>query len=158
METKELVSGPCQGSGVTARSDLPSFQVKHAESIGVDAVAVVAPTYFKPVNLSKPWSVHMIWIVVIEMVRVSADLVDYCAEAAKEAPKTPFLYYHIPGQTGINSKNLKIRSLPEVHTPFRFSQDCRLLQGSPRKDSDPGWCQVHVDRPPRRGDGEPIVQ
>jgi len=56
--------------------------IKHAASIGVDCVAVVGPTYFKPGNL--------------------VDLVDYCAEAAKEAPNTPFLYYHIPSETGIN--------------------------------------------------------
>jgi N-acetylneuraminate lyase len=56
--------------------------IKHAASIGVDAIAVVGPTYFKPANMS--------------------DLVDYCAEAAMEAPDTPFMYYHIPALTGIN--------------------------------------------------------
>jgi len=58
--------------------------IKHAASVGVDCVAVVGPTYHKPSNLS--------------------DLVDYCAEAAKEAPNTPFMYYHIPDITGINVK------------------------------------------------------
>jgi len=56
--------------------------IKHAAGIGVDCVAVVGPTYFKPANL--------------------ADLIEYCAEAAKEAPNTPFMYYHIPSETGIN--------------------------------------------------------
>jgi len=56
--------------------------VKHAAELGVDCVAVVGPTYFKPGNL--------------------ADLIDYCAEAAKVAPNTPFMYYHIPSETGIN--------------------------------------------------------
>jgi len=56
--------------------------VKHASGLGVDCVAVIPPTYCKPRNLT--------------------ELVDYLAEAAKEAPNTPFMYYHIPSETGVN--------------------------------------------------------
>jgi N-acetylneuraminate lyase len=29
-------------------------------------------------------------------------LVEFCASVASAAPKTPFLYYHYPGITGVN--------------------------------------------------------
>jgi len=54
----------------------------HAESIGADCVACVMPTYFKPSNVG--------------------SIAEYCAQVAKAAPNTPFMYYHFPGATGIN--------------------------------------------------------
>lgn len=45
----------------------------------VDAIAVLAPFYFKP-NLDK--------------------LIDYCKAVAQAAPNVPFYYYHIPELTG----------------------------------------------------------
>lgn len=53
----------------------------HAQSIGADAVAAIAPTYFKPQN--------------------TESLVAYMSEVAKACPDTPFMYYHFPGLTGI---------------------------------------------------------
>lgn len=54
----------------------------HASGIGADAVAAIAPYYFKPGSVSA--------------------LVDFCAEIAASAPGTPFYYYHIPALTGVD--------------------------------------------------------
>lgn len=53
---------------------------RHAESIGADALAMVAPSYFKP----------------------GVDqMVACCARVAAAAPSTPFYYYHIPSLSGV---------------------------------------------------------
>lgn len=54
----------------------------HAQKIGAKAIALVAPSFFKPQNVD--------------------DLVDFCYEVAKSAPNLPFYYYHIPSLSGIN--------------------------------------------------------
>ena len=54
----------------------------HAQKIGTDAVAVLAPCFYKPTNVE--------------------DLASFCAEVAAEAPELPFYYYHIPGMTGVD--------------------------------------------------------
>jgi N-acetylneuraminate lyase len=53
----------------------------HAEGIGADAVAVIAPCFYKPQTVE--------------------DAVDWCARVAPAAPRTPLLYYHIPVMTGV---------------------------------------------------------
>lgn len=53
----------------------------HAESVGADAVATVAPSFFKP-GLDA--------------------LVDWCAAVASAAPRTPFYLYHMPSMSGVN--------------------------------------------------------
>jgi N-acetylneuraminate lyase len=53
---------------------------QHAQAIGADAFAAVAPSFFKPAN--------------------SRDLAAWCAEVAAAAPQLPFYYYHIPSMTG----------------------------------------------------------
>jgi len=68
----------CGSGNLTETKDL----VLHASSIGADCVAVVSPTYYKPSN--------------------QTDLITYMTEAAKVAPNTPFMFYHNPGQTGVN--------------------------------------------------------
>ena len=55
----------------------------HAEQIGADAVAAVAPYYFKPDSVD--------------------TLVDCLAEITAGAPQLPFYYYHIPALTGIET-------------------------------------------------------
>ena len=55
---------------------------KHAESIGLYAVAFTSPSYFKPQNVE--------------------ILANICQEIASEIPNTPFYYYHIPVLTGVN--------------------------------------------------------
>lgn len=55
---------------------------RHAQSIGADAVAAIAPSFFKPVGLD--------------------GIVDWCAQIAKAAPKLPFYYYHMPSMSGVS--------------------------------------------------------
>lgn len=53
----------------------------HAARVGVDAVSVIAPTFFKPATV--------------------ADLVAWCVPIASAAKDTPFYFYHLPGMTGV---------------------------------------------------------
>jgi N-acetylneuraminate lyase len=53
----------------------------HAQSIGADAIAALAPSYFKPPTLDA--------------------LITCCAEVASAAPALPFYFYDIPGLTGV---------------------------------------------------------
>ena len=55
---------------------------EHAESHGVDGIAMVATFYFRPKTLE--------------------ELVDQCAYVAAAAKLTPFYYYNIPFLTGVN--------------------------------------------------------
>lgn len=54
----------------------------HAAALGVPAVAALAPSYFKPGDLS--------------------TLIECCAEIADAAPETPFYFYDIPSLTGVS--------------------------------------------------------
>ena len=54
----------------------------HAEEIGADAIAALAPSYFKPRSVD--------------------TLVSWCAEIAAAAPEVPFYYYDIPSMTGVS--------------------------------------------------------
>ncbi len=56
----------------------------HAQSIGADAIAAMAPGFFKPDGL--------------------AGLVDWCAEVAAGAPGLPFYFYHMPSMTGVSPR------------------------------------------------------
>lgn len=55
---------------------------RHAQSIGADAVATIAPSFFKPTDAS--------------------DLVAWCERVAAAAPHLPFYYYHMPAMTGVH--------------------------------------------------------
>jgi len=55
----------------------------HAQQIGAEAVAAVAPYYFKPDSVD--------------------TLVDSLAEITAGAPQLPFYYYHIPALTGVDA-------------------------------------------------------
>ena len=52
---------------------------RHAQDAGADAIAAVAPSFFKPTGVT--------------------ELVAWCAQVAAAAPKLPFYYYHIPSMT-----------------------------------------------------------
>lgn len=54
----------------------------HAQSIGADSIACMAPFFFKPNS--------------------AESLVQWCEQVAAAAPKLPFYYYHIPSMTGIS--------------------------------------------------------
>lgn len=56
----------------------------HAQSIGADSIACIAPFFFKPDGVS--------------------GLVDWCEQVASAAPKLPFYYYHMPSMTGVSVK------------------------------------------------------
>jgi len=55
---------------------------RQAEQLGANAIAALAPSYFKPRSVDV--------------------LIDWCAAIAKEAPNTPFYYYDIPSMTGVS--------------------------------------------------------
>ena len=55
---------------------------RHAQAIGADAVAVIAPGFFKPTGVD--------------------GVVDWCAPIAAAAPKLPFYFYHMPSMSGVN--------------------------------------------------------
>lgn len=59
-----------------------SAYARHAQECGADAIASIAPSFFKPPGLS--------------------ELVAWCAQVARSAPALPFYYYHMPLMTGIN--------------------------------------------------------
>lgn len=54
----------------------------HSQQSGADAIAVLAPSYFKP--------------------RTIEDLVTWCDQVAKSAPQLPFYFYDIPSLTGVS--------------------------------------------------------
>jgi len=54
----------------------------HAEKLGVAAVAAMAPCFFKPNTVD--------------------ELVEFLAQVAAAAPRTPFFYYYYPGITGVS--------------------------------------------------------
>ena len=56
---------------------------RHAQAIGADAIAAIAPGFFKPVGID--------------------GLVEWCAPVAAAAPKLPFYFYHMPSMSGVNA-------------------------------------------------------
>jgi N-acetylneuraminate lyase len=54
---------------------------RHAQDTGADAIATIAPSFFKPAS--------------------AAELAAWCAQVAAAAPKLPFYYYHMPAMTGV---------------------------------------------------------
>ncbi len=54
---------------------------RHAQEAGADAIATVAPSFFKPAS--------------------ATDLVEWCRQVAAAAPGLPFYYYHMPAMTGV---------------------------------------------------------
>ncbi|MSU73441.1 MAG: dihydrodipicolinate synthetase [Opitutus sp.] len=55
---------------------------RHAQEIGADAIATLAPSFFRPPGV--------------------AELIAWCQPIAAAAPKLPFYYYHMPAMTGVN--------------------------------------------------------
>lgn len=54
----------------------------HAAQAGADAIASIAPTFFKPASAD--------------------DLIDFLSPVAAAAPELPFYYYNMPSMTGVN--------------------------------------------------------
>lgn len=55
----------------------------HAQTIGANAIAAIAPNFFKPSGIE--------------------GLVDWCAKIAAAAPELPFYFYHMPSLSGVNA-------------------------------------------------------
>ncbi len=73
---------------------------QHAESIGADAVAVMAPAAFRAES--------------------PGDLVRFCSLVAAAAPATPFYYYHMPSMNGVHlDMRRTLRLLGESIPTFR---------------------------------------
>jgi len=71
---------------------------EHAErKIAADAIASIAPSYFKPRRLE--------------------ELVSFCAEVAAAAPATPFYYYHQPGNSGVDLPMARFLELAAPRIP-----------------------------------------
>lgn len=67
--------------GHLSLADARTF-AQHAQHIGADAIATVAPSFFKPAT--------------------QTELVAWCAQVAAAAPKLPFYYYQIPSMTSVS--------------------------------------------------------
>jgi len=73
---------------------------RHAESIGADSIAAMAPAAFRA--------------------ETPGDLVRFCALIAAAAPSTPFYYYHMPSMNGVNlDMRRTLRLLVESIPTFR---------------------------------------
>jgi len=55
---------------------------RHAQTIGADAVAAIAPSFFKPVGME--------------------GVINWCSSVAAAAPELPFYYYHMPSMSGVS--------------------------------------------------------
>ncbi|XP_063447734.1 N-acetylneuraminate lyase-like isoform X2 [Mytilus trossulus] len=70
---------------------------RHAENIGVEAIACFAPSFYKPDSLE--------------------TLVEYISKVASAAPNTPFFYYCINFFTGVYLNDAKFLELAESKIP-----------------------------------------
>jgi N-acetylneuraminate lyase len=81
------VAGPDHDIAVIAHVGSNSIEdaralARRARQLELSAISTLAPSYFKPGTL--------------------ADLIDWCARIAAEAPDLPFYYYDIPSLTGVS--------------------------------------------------------
>lgn len=81
----------------------------HARDVGADAVAVMAPSYFKAATIR--------------------DVVEFCRPIAAAAEPLPFYYYHIPGMTGVRLSPADVLHEARFRIP--------TLKGLKFSDSDP---------------------
>lgn len=94
----------------------------HARKAGTMAIAVMAPSYFKPVTVG--------------------DLIDFCVPIAAEAEPLPFYFYDIPDMTGVRLRMSEflyqarfriptLRGLKYSNHDFLELQECvRLDEGA----------------------------
>ena len=85
----------------------------HAAQCGAAAIAVMAPSFFKPTNLD--------------------DLTAYCAAVADAAPGVPFYYYDIPSMTGVPIATARFleaaaKAIPTLHGIKFTNGDLMTLQ------------------------------
>jgi len=70
---------------------------RHAAAGGADAIATIAPGFFKPAD--------------------ATALVDWCARIAEAAPTLPFYYYHMPSMTGCTASVVEFLKLAGPRIP-----------------------------------------
>ena len=85
---------------------------EHAAALGADAVAVMAPNFFKP---------------------TLDDLIAYCAAVGAAAPHTPLYYYDIPAMTSVSIPTARFleqaaQSIPTLHGVKFTNHDLMTLQ------------------------------
>jgi N-acetylneuraminate lyase len=85
---------------------------EHAAQSGADAIAVMAPSFFKP-NLD--------------------DLIAYCAAIGAAAPQTPLYYYDIPSMTNVSIPTARFldegaKRIPTLHGVKFTNNDLVTLQ------------------------------
>lgn len=100
---------------------------RHAAQIGADAIAVIAPSFFKPSNA--------------DVLRL------FLKEVASVAPTLPFYYYHIPAVTGVNvlMRDL-LEGIEELIPSFRgvkFSGNDLMDFGQCISHSQPHWSVLY---------------
>jgi N-acetylneuraminate lyase len=79
-------------------NSLKEAEILAASSVGrADAVAAIAPFYFKPSNIQQ--------------------LIDYCKSIALKAKDLPFYYYHLPVLTGVNFPMLSFAEKAKEQIP-----------------------------------------
>ncbi len=97
---------------------------RHAQDAGADAIATVAPSFFKPTGVG--------------------ELVAWCAEVAAAAPKLPFYYYHIPSMTNVTipagaflaEARAKIPTLAGIKFTYEDLEDYRAARAIAGSDYD----------------------
>ncbi|KAL4231017.1 hypothetical protein ACF0H5_011389 [Mactra antiquata] len=73
---------------------------QHAEQLGVDAIAALPPTYYKP--------------------QTEEQLIDYMEQVAESAPNTRLMYYEYNLTTGVNLNMPRFLSLAEKRIPTLY--------------------------------------
>jgi N-acetylneuraminate lyase len=80
-------------------NSLPDCQrlSRHAQEIGADAIAAIAPGFFKSAGV--------------------AGLVEWCVPVAAAAPELPFYFYHMPSMTGVHVSTAEFLALAGKRIP-----------------------------------------
>ncbi len=86
-------------------------QARHAASIGADGIAVISPSYFKPINagfnpifLNTAYFFYVSNHALIALPLFTDALRLFIKEVSAFAPDLPMYYYHIPSMTGVACK------------------------------------------------------
>uniref|UniRef100_A0A3Q3VJY3 N-acetylneuraminate lyase n=1 Tax=Mola mola TaxID=94237 RepID=A0A3Q3VJY3_MOLML len=99
----------------------------HAEQIGADGIAVIAPSFFKPSTA--------------EVLRA------FLQEVATVAPTMPFYYYHIPAVTGVTGQSRDVlKDIEKLIPSFRgvkFSGSDLMDFGQCVSYSQPHWSLLY---------------
>ena len=99
MDTKEVQNGALTViSQVGSNSLVDCIDLaKYSAEKGVYAIAIIAPSYFKPAS--------------------ELDIAKWIAKVAQAVPLTPVFYYHIPSMNGVNSQVHRVLSMARDISP-----------------------------------------